>query len=321
MKREQLYGIPQKPLGKGIRKYIPFIFCFIIASVLWFTREMGKTYEEQIEISVFYENVPKALVIVSEVPKTLTFSVEGTGWGILYHYIFGKEEIKVDVSDIVASNYLKLNTKDPRILSSISDLLKVIDVYPKEISFGFETINSKKVPVKTDVTLEFVQQYEKEGDLQIIPDSVYVYGSKKVLSGITEVVAQPFTKKKIRESFEGKIALEPIPNVIFSDDSVTIQAVVEKFTEQTVSIPVKLLNVPEGIVVDLMDDKVSLTFLIGMSKVQSYYSSDFEAVADFEKRSVNGTIPIEIVRAPQFVRIINQNPINDGVITNFTVDE
>ena len=76
-------------------------------------------------------------------------------------------------------------------------------------------------------------------------------------------------------------------------------------------------DVDPDIAVDLMNDKVTLTFIIGISKVQAYNPSDFEAIADFEKISEKGLVPVEIVRQPEFVHIVHQEPVNDAIITNY----
>ncbi len=204
------------------------------------------------------------------------------------------------------------------VLSALGVQLKVLDVYPSEIHFSFEKVNFKKVPVKTSLALSFAQQYELEGDVLVEPDTIVVFGAKQTIDTIQCVYANLLEKKKLRESFSESVELAPMKNVEYSNDVVTISGQVEKFTEQTISIPIKLMNVPSGKVIDLMTEKVSITFLIGMSKVQNYYPADFEAIVDFEKIASNGSVPIEIVRYPKFVRIVNQNPISDGVITNYT---
>lgn len=303
---------------KGMRDYMPFILCVVISAALWLTREMGKTYEEQITIPVVYENVPKSLVLVSEMPDKLNVFVEAPGWGLLSFYLWGADQLKVDVSDIVKSNYSHISTKDAKVLEDLGTQLKVLDVYPTEIQFSFEKVNTKRVAVKHSVSLSYAQQYELDGTITVSPDSVSVYGAKKYIDTIRFVYAKPLVKKKLRNSFSDVVELVSIPNVSLSEDKVTVSGAVEKFTEQTITVPIKLLNMPQnGVAVDLMTEKVTITFLVGMSKVQSYYPSDFEAVADFEKRTDSGSIPVEIVRYPQYVRIINQNPMSDGVITNF----
>ena len=301
-----------------MRDYVPFIICAFCSAALWITREMGKTYEERLTIPITYNNVPKSLVLVSEFPDNLMVSVEATGWVILTHYLFGVDELTLDISKIVGSNYSHISTKDPMVLSALGVQLKVLDVYPSEIHFSFEKVNFKKVPVKTSLALSFAQQYELEGDVLVEPDTIVVFGAKQTIDTIQCVYANLLEKKKLRESFSESVELAPMKNVEYSNDVVTISGQVEKFTEQTISIPIKLMNVPSGKVIDLMTEKVSITFLIGMSKVQNYYPTDFEAIVDFEKIASNGSVPIEIVRYPKFVRIVNQNPISDGVITNYT---
>ena len=102
-----------------MRDYVPFIICAFCSAALWITREMGKTYEERLTIPITYNNVPKSLVLVSEFPDNLMVSVEATGWGILTHYLFGVDELTLDISKIVGSNYSHISTKDPMVLSAL----------------------------------------------------------------------------------------------------------------------------------------------------------------------------------------------------------
>lgn len=304
-------------LLKGLRLYVPFFICFAISATLWFVREMGKTYDEQLTLSVSYENIPKSLVLVSQMPNEIQVMVESSGWGILNHYLFGTKHLKIDVGQLKKSNISRINTKDNRILSVLGEQLKVMETYPTEIGFVFENIHSRKVPVKLDITLSYEQQYELS-DMVVTPDSVTVYGAAEIIDTIEMVYAEPFSKKKVRRSFEKELTVQPIPNVRFSDEKIRVKADVEKFTEQTFLIPIKLVNVPQnGIAVDLMEDKVSIKFLVGISNVQSCYPSDFEAIADFEKRNEKGAIPIEIVRYPQCVRIVQQTPLTDNIIADY----
>ena len=281
---------------------------------------MGKTYDEQLTLSVSYENIPKSLVLVSQVPSEIQVTVESSGWGVFNHYIWGKKQVKIDVGQLKKSNISRVSTKDARVLSVLGEQLKVLDVYPTEIDLVFEKMYSRKVPVKVDVSLSYEQQYELS-NLSIVPDTITVYGAAHNIDTIEVVYAEPFSKKRVRHSFEKELVLQPIDNVIFSDEKIRIKADVEKFTEQTFHVPIKLVNVPQdGVAVDLMEEKVAIKFLVGISNVQSCYPSDFEAIADFEKRNEKGVIPIEVVRSPKFVRIVQQTPMTVNIIADYIED-
>ncbi len=277
---------------------------------------MGKTYDEQITLNLRYVNLPKSKVLVSNVPNHLLVTVESTGWGLWNYYFFDGSEIVVDVDNYDQQGVTHVSTKDASFLSSLGSQLKVLDVYPNEIIFGYEAMDSKLVPVKADVDITFGQQYELDGELQVEPDSVFVYGTQKDLDNIQYVYCESVELKKVKEAFSVSVKVKPLTNVTVSNDKVTISGKVAKFTEQSISVPIKLLNVPQdsSVLVDLMKDKVSIAFLIPISRVEDYYPSDFEAVADYEKRTASGMVPVEIVRYPKFVRLIRQNPEMDGII-------
>ena len=319
MKQEHKYSSWQISFLRGIRNYVPFFVCLGIAATLWFTREMGKTYEEKLIMPVVYENIPMSLSLVSKVPTSIAITVESSGWGILKHYVFEEESLKVNVGAFINANITHLETKNPAFISSLGQQLHIIDVFPKDITFTFEPIHSKKVPIKTVIDISYTQQYMLNSELSYPPDSIYIYGSQAELDTISKVESEPLKMKNVKESFSKKLQLTPIKNVRMNATQTIISGEVEKFTEQTISIPIKFLNTPNNhIAVDLMRDKVTLTYIIGMSKVQKCFSSDFEAVADYERLAKNGTVPIEIVRFPQYVRIINQTPMSEGVIVNYT---
>lgn len=317
MKLSHSYSKRRIAFLKGYRKYFPFFICLAISFTFWLTREMGKTYNEQISVAVCYINVPKSKVLVSYVPEKILVTVESTGWGLWKYYFFSDSEITVDVGSYDERGISRLSTRDASFLNSLGNQFKVLDVYPNEVVFSYETMASKFVPVKTDVSITFGQQFELDGELQIQPDSVFVYGASKDLEKITSVQCESVEMKKVKEAFSVSVNVKPLANVSISEDQIVVSGKVAKFTEQSITVPIKLLNVPQdsSILVDLMKDKVTIAFLVPISRVEDYFPSDFEAVADFEKKTASGMVPVEIVRSPKFVRVIRQNPEMDGVIS------
>lgn len=303
---------------KGIRAYVPFIVCILIAAVLWVTREMGKTYQEKLSVSLNYVNMPKSLSIISQIPYELNVVVESTGWGLVKHYLFDEKKISIDVSEIENANIAALDTKDERIISHLGEQLKILEIFPEEITFYFEKIHSKKVPVYVPMSITYEQQYEANGKVVVEPDSIIVYGSQSVIDTIKNVQTELFVKKKQKESFADSISLIPKKNVSYSSEKVVVSAQVEKFTEQTVVIPITLINAPaDKVAIHLLREKVSISFLVGLSNAQTYFPTDFEAVADYQQQTSLGVIPVEIIRYPEFVRIVRQDVTSVGVVTDF----
>lgn len=303
---------------KGVRAYVPFIMCILISAVLWVTREMGKTYQEDVSVSLNYVNMPKSLSLVSQVPYELKITVESTGWGLVKHYLFDEKKITIDVSEIENANIAALDTKDERIVSYLGEQLKVLEVYPEEITFYFEKVRSKKVPVYVPMSVTYEQQYEANGKIIVNPDTIVVYGSQTIIDTIKSVQTELFVKKKQKESFADSIPLIPIKNVTYSSEKVVVSAQVEKFTEQTVVVPITLINAPtDNVSIHLLREKVSVSFLVGLSNAQTYFPTDFEAVADYQQQTSLGVIPVEIIRYPEFVRIVRQDVTTVGVVTDF----
>lgn len=318
MKQSQKYSHRQLMMLKGVRNSLPFILCLFVSAGLWFTRELGKTYTENIDVRVTYSNSPKSQTLVSQVPSTIRYTVEGPGWGLLKHYIF-KDNVQIDLSEIAQKAVQTVSTEDEMFTNLFGEHLKIQTANPESIDFVFEDIHSKKVPVRVPLKLSYEQQYELSDPVSLSPDSVFVYGSSSLIDTMTYVKTVALEKHKISESFSVVLPLIVSNDITTSVDEVTVEAHVEKFTEQSIELPIRLINVPEAerLVLDMMHNTVSLSFLIGISKVQTCFPTDFEVVADYQKQMSNGMIPVEIVRSPDYVRIVHQDISSVSVILDY----
>jgi hypothetical protein len=109
--------------------------------------------------------------------------------------------------------------------------------------------------------------------------------------------------------------LQTIENVVFSDSTIAVVIDAEKFTEKKYTIPITFTNVPSNMVVDLMQNNVTLTVFVGMSQAGTISGADFKAIADYKKRNAQtGEIPVEIIAKPQCGTIVQQNPQNVEII-------
>ena len=110
--------------------------------------------------------------------------------------------------------------------------------------FRFPYENSKKVPVRAVPSISYMPQHMPAESLQVVPDSVTVYGEPFILDGIQEVFTEPVRYSNLSSDIQGEIALEPLKGVRFSDDKVRYSMDVTRFVELAGTFPLTVINVP-----------------------------------------------------------------------------
>lgn len=304
------------------RKYLIFLVFFGLASLLWFLNALGKQYDTTISIQIEYQNIPLTKALLCDVPQKIDIDVNASGYSLIKYFVSSrKKRIVVNIGKFLANNfewrntlYIPINSNND-ILGRFDNSIKIRKVTPDTIVFKFADISSKKVIVKPIVAISFEQQYELQNPISVNPEYVMIYGAKQILDKIDTVFTVLLEKDKVYESFSQNISLQKISNVNYSYYSCVMRINVEKFTEQTFSIPIVPIHVPDSLVIDLMKEHVSYTFLVGLSKSKYCKISDFKAIADYDKLDVKtGNIPVEIIKKPNFVRFVKQDPLKIGYI-------
>ena len=112
--------------------------------------------------------------------------------------------------------------------------------------FRFPYENFKKVPVLPISTVTYRNQYMADGQLEVSPDSVLVYGEPFRLENVGAVYTRPINYTDLSKDVSGIAKLEKIKEVRYSQSEVRYALSVKRFVEITRTLPVTVVNVPEG---------------------------------------------------------------------------
>lgn len=112
--------------------------------------------------------------------------------------------------------------------------------------FRFPYENYKKVPVLPISAITYRSQYMADGQLEIFPDSVLVYGEPLRLENINAVYTKPVNYTELSKDVSGIVKLEKIKGIRFSLPEVRYALRVKRFVEIVRSVPVTTISVPAG---------------------------------------------------------------------------
>jgi len=187
-------------------------------------------------------------------------------------YILGKRggrgkplEIKADARYFVADSVhpntflLDLSKFRDQLDDAVGASFDVNYIPSTPLSFEFVPQSYKKVPVTSRVSVSCRPQYMETTELQLIPDSVLVYGNTDELQAVTTVTTRALTLSRVDKSLRGYVPLETRRGVRVEPSSVEYHVPVARYVEQRFTVDLSTANVPAGKQLILLPSKLEVT--------------------------------------------------------------
>jgi YbbR domain-containing protein len=295
------------------RRLSAFITCLFLAAFAWVITALANPYDFTVKRVLVYRNPPLKRAFHSLQSDTVSVTVRGSGWQMLFAKINRKMPVNVDLQPLTTSNYVVLSTQLNQINGSDTSQ-RVISFNPDTLFFDFSNRMVKRVPVRLLTSIKYQRQFAQSSNAVVHPAFVTLDGPSSRISKITEwdtdsllagdVNATIHTRLNLKQVNEGNMSVYP--------KSVAVVLPVDEFTEKTLQIPVKLINNSEFYNVHLFPQKVTITFVTALKKYAETDENFFEAQADLDLWNLKGytTLPVILARMPPYCRIISIDPPN-----------
>lgn len=263
--------------------FLMLSFLFLIISKL-----SGK-YTETVALNVSFENVPENKVLLQKEKQKINVVLSANGFNLV-PLIFFKQPVKIDYdSDLYYNNehYSWVANKSAhKIKSLVGSRVEMLSITPDTLNFRFETLETKKVPIKLQANISYLIGYDVLDKVEIKPDSVTVIGAENIVSTIEEISTEPLSLKDVNASFSQSIALK-LPkvdgNIKLSSQKVTVTSEVVKFTEGAVEVPVTLVNTPKNLTINYFPKVVTVLYYVPLNRFNEIKPSDFKVVCNYEE--------------------------------------
>lgn len=287
----EIFGFLNPEKLKNDKRIVVFSVCLLIAASLWFLNALGKNYSTALTYPVKYVNPPDNLFLANNPPSKLELNVQAHGFTLLRHKLaFSFSPIILDLSAISQSSELVNNeyrvpsrTLIDRIAVQVSKEISVNGVSPQTIALVFDSLNTKKVPVQPQAELSFKPQFFLKGLVEVKPDSIELTGPAGVLDTIAVLYTDNLSLENLNKNATKEINVRHPENTRITPEKVTLHIPVEKFTEKEITLPVAVLNLPEGTRLKLFPPNVKATVMVALSEYENVSSGDFSANVDYNQ--------------------------------------
>ena len=235
------------------RDWAVLLLALLLAFSIWVIHNLALKYNGNLQASIVAVSNIQGHSSKSINSCVVTAKCHATGYR---HLIHGFRDLEESVEVKFPASLLKHKSGDMYyILTSelneyseqiFSNGIAVDYYYADTLFFRFPFENHKRVPVEAVVSLDCRQQYMLNGDVQIAPDSITIYGEPSRLEEITSIKTKPIRHSDIYSDISNTIELKTIQGIRPSESEVAYSIDVVRFTELSTEAPIMHVDVPDG---------------------------------------------------------------------------
>lgn len=311
------------------KRIIMFLIFVAISGMLWLMNALSKDYITDVDCPITYRNIPDDYVFIGNTPKSVKLQISGRGFTLLKYaigsialpynidlqsYFSGNEQ---EQPSIEFSYYITSNKE--QIQRFLNDEITVLDVSPTILRLNFDRLHSKKVKVSPLTQFTLAPQYRQKGSLKTKPDSVLVKGPKSIIDTLKQVYTAIIKDNNIKENKVYQTNLTAPSQCNISVTKATVMLNTEQFTENTIEIPIQIINQPDSTKLTIFPNTVNVTFVVSFDNYEKITSNDFKAAIDYQdikQQSTPQELKINLLFVPIETKLVRYWPQEARFIVN-----
>ena len=298
----------ESPRTRSILLYLGFV---VISAVFWsfltFNGDVQLDVDVPVEISM-----PANVHLLSKVPDTLTVTVRDRGYRFFTYLFHTSPKLTLRLSDYSDGNG-SFKIDQSHLKKALTAVLNkhstIVSVLPEAININYTDLPGKKVPVRTDISVEPREDYVKYGTLIQSQDSVLVFSDAKTLSQINEVYTYHVEEVDLTDTLRRKVSIAPINGAVVEPRTIEIMVPIEKLKLQTRSVKIVVRNAPQGVKMLLFPSDVEVKYMSPVSRISE--DAGITAVVDYNSidfSSPSNKVNVIIGEAPAIYQDVKFSP-------------
>ncbi|WAC02073.1 CdaR family protein [Lacinutrix neustonica] len=192
------------------------------------------------------------------------------------------------------------------VLNQFKKESKIVSITPDTLFFKFDVNAVKYVPVKSNINIHYSLGYDTLEGMKITPDSIKIIGPATLLSHIDAIETKVLKLDDVNKPFSETIDLRTDsinPKIIIKTKTVSIGALVEKFTEGTLNIPIEVIHVPRNKTLNYFPKSMNVSFYTSLNAFNTISVDDFKVVCDYKAINKDSKyLEPELVKIPGNVK-------------------
>ena len=269
------------------KEFLIFLFFLFLSGVFWLMMTLNETYEKEVAVPVNIVGVPKSMVVTSDVEDTLRVTVRDKGYTLVF-YLYSDYIKPVKINFSTYANRQTWRGVVPQsdlqkmVSAKLAGTSKVTAVKPDKLEYYFTFGYYKKVPVRLAGVVNPGRGYYL-ARTQVVPDSVAVYASRGLLDSIKFVQTDPIRIVNFNDTVTRMVPLAQNKRMKAEPSAVQVVLYPDVLTEESMEVPIRAINMPEGKVLRTFPSRVRVRFSVGASMFRNVKPDQFLIVADYNE--------------------------------------
>lgn len=291
------------------KKFLVFLIFVVVSASLWFLNVLEKEYVTDIKFKIKFENLPYKSVAVRDIPTEIIVTVKGHGYNLMkYKYTFSGVPIIIDLSQYKVGKlpydkntlFCATSKLTDFMMQRFDNDVSFVAISPDTLFFKTVKASHKVVPVALNLDYVVDVHFKQTGKLNLLPDSVVIYGEGRNLANIDSVETKEIKLGMVSASVQRRVPLKKIDGITIEPGSVQITIAVEKCIEKTLLVPLTPLNFPDSDRVLFVPEEVELSCKVSLENFDKISAADFKVTAEYSDGKL-GIIPIKVAKSPDWV--------------------
>jgi hypothetical protein len=246
------------------------LIALVLSFFVWVLYDMSLGYDTYVQYSVEVATSLAGYDEKSVSNELLVLQGRGDGYYVLLRKLRRNkiERIKIDVDptmfhpvDGVPGRFMVWTEDiDMEVAQALSDKFEPAFFDTKQLTFDFASKSFKTVPIDIKSNVSCRSQYMLTSDIQVIPDSVRIYGLTEDVEYVDAVQTKFLSLSGVDRSGSGSIELEPIRGVRLELKRVNYSFTVARYVEKSAVVDVRVNNAPRGRELMVLPGKVTVTY-------------------------------------------------------------
>jgi len=271
------------------------------------TSKLTSNYTKTIVFVVKPVDVPSDQVVLDQSIDSIRLELEGYGYNLAKYYI-DQPIIEISLNDLnkVKSKYQWTKQRNfSDLQSKFNKSVRLVSSSVDQIEFIIEQYESKKVPVELKLELDYKSGFDSFNEYKLSKDSIMITGPNSLIDTINMIQTHKLVLNQIDSEINTKIRIKPSENnnIIHSDTELDFQLKVEKFTEESIKVPITIVNIDDNMKINYYPKVVSVLYRVSIREYKSVNPMDFRVECDLNTINRDNSVLISsITKKPNNVR-------------------
>ena len=266
------------------REFLIFLFFLALSGAFWLLITLNENHEYEYQIPVSMTDVPRNIVITTDVEDTLHVTIKDKGF-VLAAYLYARQlkPVKLNFQNHATKNTGRGQVTQAelqrKIYTNLYGSSKIVSIKPEKLDFYYNHGQSQKVPVRLAGNVTPAKSYYLSR-MTFSPNNVTIYAEKKLLDSIKYVLTEDLKITNFEDTVVKTVNLQAMKGVKIVPSQVVLTLCADVLTEESIEVPIHAVNIPEGQTLRTFPPRVKVRFIVGASTFRQIKADEFRVEAD-----------------------------------------